>query len=416
MKNDLTFLEPLDRAILELIQSVPARWKTYKTDELTATQEEGVKLLIAAGFIEQRHSIRLRKIGSSKIVFATFRVTGVYGLVEVNDKITEAVKEWQNEGFKNQLLCERDSSFQMRLTDQGELAQKDLVDGEHSRVLDFVKKTGYFAVWPPVRGHGIVESLEVKDSTVTPPTVSAQASIGDIQVNTHTHIQVNTEAIGQSISSALDKLGQVLKPTESQSLAQSPSPTTTSETYSDAKRSWMADELNEAIREYRAQHASIIQEFLSVLDNPKETEIRKKLVRKDAQKLFGRNVIAKALGVKAARMVSDSSAWKALAASLGLSRKRDDFTLKSRLQEESPDDLTPRSAQKPYAADDTTPPAEILLMQKEREQTLHCIRQLASSPRKEVQEQVKALFKAYEEGEMTDEQVRQTIVMLHQKK
>lgn len=193
-------------------------------------------------------------------------------------------------------------------------------------------------------------------------------------------------------------------------------PETTTKTEIVAKRSWTASELNEAIREYRAKRASTIEQFTSILENPNATTSQKNRIRQNARKLFGRNAIARALGVKSPRMVGESSAWKALAGMLELPRKKDDPTRRSSRQTshtDTPDiPVTPRSAQTPYEADDATIPADVLDMQQDRDQTLKSIRKLATSGSGANRDQAQSLFDAYEQGVMTDEQVRQTVVML----
>ena len=182
------------------------------------------------------------------------------------------------------------------------------------------------------------------------------------------------------------------------------------------KRSWTSEELNEAIRDYRAKRASTIQQFTSVLENPNASTSQKNRIRQNARKLFGRNAIARALGVKSPRMVGESSAWKALAGMLQLPRKKDDPTRQSNQQTghtNTPDiPATPRSAQKPYEADDASVCAEAIEMQQERKQTHKSIRKLATSGGRANRDQAESLLDAYDRGEMTDEQVRQTVDML----
>jgi hypothetical protein len=195
-------------------------------------------------------------------------------------------------------------------------------------------------------------------------------------------------------------------------------PKTTIKTDTVTKRSWTAGELNEAIREYRAKRASTIEQFTSVLENPNAKTSQKNRIRQNARKLFGRNAIARALGVKSPRMVGESSAWKALAGMLQLPRKNDDPTRRSSQQTDHTDtpDIPekPRSAQKPYGADDASLPADVLEMQQDRDQTLKSIRKLAISGGGANKDQAQSLFDAYEQGEMTDEQIRQTVAMLLQ--
>ncbi len=228
-------------------------------------------------------------------------------------------------------------------------------------------------------------------------------------------MQIDTTPIAEAISTSIEKLGQVFQPSAPIS---KPKQKSTSPSKSNAvdKRSWTSGELNEAIREYRAQRASIIQQFTSVLENPNATPSQKNRIRQNARKLFGRNAIARALGVKSPRMVGESSAWKALAGILELPRKKDDPTRRRSQQADhtnTPDiPATPRSAQKPYEADDSSIPADVLDMQQERKQTLKSIRKLATSGGDGTREHAESLLDAYDRGEMTDEQVRQTVDML----
>jgi hypothetical protein len=191
---------------------------------------------------------------------------------------------------------------------------------------------------------------------------------------------------------------------------------TTSKSDTVVQRSWTAVELNEAIREYRAKRASTIEHFVSILENPNATTSQKNRVRQNARKLFGRNAIARVLGVKSPRMVGESSAWKALAGMLQLPRKKDDPTRRSNQQTDHTDapdiPATPRSAQKPYEADEASISADVLEMQQERDQTLKSIRKLATSGGNGTREQAKSILDAYNNDEMTDEQVRQTVAML----
>lgn len=104
MENDIIVSVPLDRTIIELIQTIPTVWQRYESDTLTSTQQKALTLLLTAELIEQRHSIKLREIANplSKVVLSTFRVTGEYGLVEITDKLAAAVPDWvDSEGKLN---------------------------------------------------------------------------------------------------------------------------------------------------------------------------------------------------------------------------------------------------------------------------------------------------------------------------
>jgi hypothetical protein len=86
--------------------------------------------------------------------------------------------------------------------------------------------------------------------------------------------------------------------------AQKPSP----------KRSWTQNDLDAEIREYKAKRASIYNDLVDAVKQGRRG------ATKDAQRLFGRNELVRALGVKSGAMVSKSPVWQELANELGLRR------------------------------------------------------------------------------------------------
>lgn len=80
-------------------------------------------------------------------------------------------------------------------------------------------------------------------------------------------------------------------------------------------RSWTQGDLDKAIREYKAHRAS---NYKDLVDGVK---YRRSGAESAARKLFGRNVIARELGVKSKAMVSKSEAWQEVAQELELSPK-----------------------------------------------------------------------------------------------
>jgi len=78
-------------------------------------------------------------------------------------------------------------------------------------------------------------------------------------------------------------------------------------------RSWTQSELDMAIREYKAKRASSYRDMVEGVKQGKPG------ARKSARKVFGRNAIARALGVKARAMVSRSKPWQEIAQELSLS-------------------------------------------------------------------------------------------------
>ena len=81
-------------------------------------------------------------------------------------------------------------------------------------------------------------------------------------------------------------------------------------------RSWTQPDLDRAIREYKAHRASMYQDLVD--------GVKRGLpgAKKSARKLFGRNAIARALGVKAHAMVSGSEPWKEIRDDLQLGQSR----------------------------------------------------------------------------------------------
>lgn len=77
-------------------------------------------------------------------------------------------------------------------------------------------------------------------------------------------------------------------------------------------RSWTQGQLDAAIHQYVAQRAGALKSLRDAV------EAGSKGALKSAQKMFGRNEVARALGVKARAMVTDSVAWQEVAADLQL--------------------------------------------------------------------------------------------------
>ncbi|QNN21805.1 hypothetical protein HED60_05800 [Planctomycetales bacterium ZRK34] len=177
------------------------------------------------------------------------------------------------------------------------------------------------------------------------------------------------------------------------------------------KRSWTQEDLDEAIREYKAKRATSYQRILSMLDNPKAPPSAKRAARKQARETFGRNVIARALGVKSAKMVSQSQPWIAMSKELGLPRRAGKQTGAGRPKRVGEQFALEEASME---ADDTNDhaAADASLLREEREETLRRIRALAESETPEAKSSAKAIYDRYEAGEMTDDQVRQTVVML----
>jgi hypothetical protein len=83
-----------------------------------------------------------------------------------------------------------------------------------------------------------------------------------------------------------------------------------------ARRSWTQPDLELAIRKYKAERASNYHDLVQGVKEGRPG------ARKSARRLFGRNAISNALGVKASSMVSKSPEWREIAKELHLEGKK----------------------------------------------------------------------------------------------
>jgi len=177
------------------------------------------------------------------------------------------------------------------------------------------------------------------------------------------------------------------------------------------KRSWIQEDLDEAIAQYQASRAARYKEMLSILDNSQTPERRKRVVRREAQRIFGRNAVADALGVKATRMVSRSPVWVKMADTLGLPRRSRSGPPSGAGQRVGLEIAAEQASLKATETNDYAA-ADTALLRQEREETLSRINKLARSGGKTGHSNAKAMLQKYEAGEMTDEQVRQSVDLL----
>ena len=91
------------------------------------------------------------------------------------------------------------------------------------------------------------------------------------------------------------------------------------------KRSWIQVDLNAAILKYKAERASQYNDLRDAIKDGKKGAM------KAARRIFGRNAIARALGVKASAMVSKSPEWKEIAKDLKLDRKSSPAKMRKRI-------------------------------------------------------------------------------------
>jgi predicted DNA-binding protein (UPF0251 family) len=147
-------VEMLEPAINDLLRRIPETWEVYDPDSLTETQSQALFMLQAAGMVERRERLRVRMLDRKTAVEATITATGEYGAVEALEPLVEELwADWQSDYRKwsrgdrretSPFHSERLSPSEWRLTDQGVLARKSLLDGEKAVVYDFVLKRGFF--------------------------------------------------------------------------------------------------------------------------------------------------------------------------------------------------------------------------------------------------------------------------------
>jgi hypothetical protein len=213
--NDKTLpvpVDPLDRAILDLLCKLPLRWARLDADELTATEQEALQLLTRAGLAEERIRIRARMDGFPQTVHMQFRVSGEYRRADLVNRVLQAVPGWLDANGRRcgRLGLESDGVVAARLTDQGEQARQDYEHnspGNPSFVLAIVKGRGPMGVpRSGVSGTVQVESCRVETGQVghsqkrgaVLAAAQATASVGDITV--HNQIVVDPGAIAEMVS------------------------------------------------------------------------------------------------------------------------------------------------------------------------------------------------------------------------
>src|SRR5262249_28730471 len=91
-------------------------------------------------------------------------------------------------------------------------------------------------------------------------------------------------------------------------------------------RSWTQPDLDDAIRSYKAARAVIYYELVQAIGH------RGRGAKQTAQRQFGRNAIARALGVRSRAMVTKSPVWQEMARELRLSHKHEDRRPAGRLR------------------------------------------------------------------------------------
>lgn len=85
------FTDALAHTIESLLCTIPERWSVFDNDNLTATEQQALFLLTAAGLVDRRFGLCLKMAGQPVAVEARFSATGEYGLVEAIEPILTEV-------------------------------------------------------------------------------------------------------------------------------------------------------------------------------------------------------------------------------------------------------------------------------------------------------------------------------------
>lgn len=161
--------DPLDRAVLALLRSLPLKWGPLDPDSLTATEQEALKLLMAGGMVERRFSIRVSLLGHPDGFEATMTATGECGFAEGFEAVLKASwQAWAGDYLRDKagapqdqptFHCERIGVEEARLTAEGQQARADVEAGQARTVLDFLHRRTLVFMDRTVHGHGRTEKL-----------------------------------------------------------------------------------------------------------------------------------------------------------------------------------------------------------------------------------------------------------------
>lgn len=213
-------VEPLDRAILDLLCSVPTTWIDHDGDQLTSTQQEAVRLMTRQGLIEQRVRIEAKITNINQTARMRARYTGVIRLNKLMEQIVHWLPDWLDEEGRPRGVI-RLVSFgaeQIRLTDQEELARhryENQTPECPSHVVAFVRKLGFYARYGDATSTLIIEECTIEDTAtdtgsgpnqnLAAAQANASAAVGDVNVHHHTHITNDFGELATLLRQILDQ-------------------------------------------------------------------------------------------------------------------------------------------------------------------------------------------------------------------
>jgi hypothetical protein len=420
--------EMLRPAIAELLRRTPETWQTYRPDDLTEIQAQALFLLTAAGMVERRERLRQRMFNHPLVAEATITFTGEYGGVEALKDLAasmwpdwqDAFREWKKGDAANMPsgICERLEPSEWRLTDQGVIARKDLdSDTEaQSAIFNFVLRRGLFDGLPHllpdgriiqhgVRGKGQLVTMK---KTKAEPAAPATVNVGNWKDG--------GDAFAQAFGPVIAKVFETMQAQVEQATAKAAAADAGNNRKKPAKaevRAWTQEDLDKAIDEYKAQRAAAYKELADAV------RMGRHGAKKKAKTIYGRNAIARALGVKSPSMVSKSPAWIAIAEDLRLELHRERTAQGTRRTVKAGRiglDLAVEQKSKDADEGADNAPAESPLETAERQETLRQINRLAQAgktpkDRAKNEEAADALTQKLQRGDISDDQARQVVEM-----
>lgn len=170
-------------AVETLLRSIPEQWQPLEADRMTSAEERALGMLVAAGLVERRTTVRMEMARQGAAFEATITVTGEFGLAEALDPVlaelwarwSAAIEEWRHRAgaASRPFRVTKVGTDEWRLTEHGVMARADLdtpldprlsagaamIVGSRERVFDFVLKEGSLADRPPVPGSGRLVAL-----------------------------------------------------------------------------------------------------------------------------------------------------------------------------------------------------------------------------------------------------------------
>ncbi len=188
--------EPLDGAIVALIQDLSLVWTPIDQDKLPSTYSKALGLITKAGMSEARVQAKITMDGFPELLRLQLCVSGEYTQYDIDRAFFDSMPaHWLDADGKTRAKMRQSLSgfYETRLTDKGHLARHDIESGNSRRVIDFVLKRFPLAFRSPVKAMVLVEDcscqLQGGRTTETAQAIAnASASIGDVVVNNQVNV------------------------------------------------------------------------------------------------------------------------------------------------------------------------------------------------------------------------------------